>query len=299
MGQSHKNFEVLIVDDSAFMVDLIRKALEEYGCEIVGEGQNGYEGIELYKHLRPDFVTLDINMPEVDGIEAIKEIRKIDSSAIIIVISEDSDKKEEVLELGARTFLRKPFQPAFLWRKVDELTGEIISKKETQVINEDYILEDFEFTIETKKCEEVNEEIRNEDIENFEFTIESPQNKAEVVEHEEDFHEEIYEIDSNKNIISQKIIIKKGIKEEDGFYEKEKQDKVKEKKKPIKKENEFNISISPPRGDYEKFKQIKKEPRTRPHEKAEAPILNYVGDEEKIEKEESFIKKIKNLFKFN
>lgn len=78
---------ILIVDDAAFMRMMLKDILEKNGYQVVGEASNGIKAIELYKKDRPDIVTMDITMPEMDGIEALKEIMSFDPKANIIMCS--------------------------------------------------------------------------------------------------------------------------------------------------------------------------------------------------------------------
>ncbi|HHY15459.1 MAG TPA: response regulator [Firmicutes bacterium] len=102
---------VLITDDTAFMRMTLRNVIEKNGYEVVGEAGDGEQAIELYKELRPDMVTMDITMPKMDGITAIKEIMKLDPEAKIIVCSAMGQKPMviEALSAGAKDFLVKPF----------------------------------------------------------------------------------------------------------------------------------------------------------------------------------------------
>lgn len=102
---------VLITDDTAFMRMTLRNVIEKNGYEVVGEAGDGEEAIALYKELKPDMVTMDITMPKMDGITAIKEIMKIDADAKIIVCSAMGQKPMviEALSAGAKDFLVKPF----------------------------------------------------------------------------------------------------------------------------------------------------------------------------------------------
>ncbi len=102
---------VLITDDTAFMGMTLRNVIEKHGYEVVGEAGDGKEAVELYKELKPDMVTMDITMPRMDGITAIKEIMKIDPNAKIIVCSAMGQKPMviEALSAGAKDFLVKPF----------------------------------------------------------------------------------------------------------------------------------------------------------------------------------------------
>ncbi len=97
---------VLVVDDTAFMRLTLRRTLERFGHEVVGEAADGEEAVQLYQELRPDLVTMDITMPKMDGITAIREIRKIDPRAKIIVCSAMGQKPMviEALEAGAQDF---------------------------------------------------------------------------------------------------------------------------------------------------------------------------------------------------
>jgi two-component system chemotaxis response regulator CheY len=108
--------KVLIVDDAAFMRMSLRKMLERNGFEVIGEAENGELGIKKYKELLPDLVTLDITMPEKDGITALKEIYANDPNVKAVMISamgQESMVKEAVV-YGAKTFIVKPFTEEFL-----------------------------------------------------------------------------------------------------------------------------------------------------------------------------------------
>ncbi|NMA02430.1 MAG: response regulator [Clostridia bacterium] len=104
---------ILIVDDAAFMRMMIKDILTKNGFEVVGEAENGQVAIEKYKELKPDLVTMDITMPEMDGIQAVKKIREIDSSARIIMCSAMGQQAMviDAIQAGAKDFIVKPFQP--------------------------------------------------------------------------------------------------------------------------------------------------------------------------------------------
>jgi len=104
---------VLVVDDTAFMRMTIKNILEKNSYEVVGEGADGLEAIELYKRLKPSLVTMDIAMPNLDGISAVKEIIAFDSDAVIIMVSAMGQKSLviDALNAGAKDFVVKPFQP--------------------------------------------------------------------------------------------------------------------------------------------------------------------------------------------
>ncbi|WP_366922966.1 response regulator [Metallumcola ferriviriculae] len=104
--------KVLIVDDAAFMRMMIKDILLKNGYEVVGEATNGAVAVELYKEMEPDVVTMDITMPEMDGIAAVKQILDIDSSARIIMCSAMGQQMMvmEAIQAGAKDFIVKPFQ---------------------------------------------------------------------------------------------------------------------------------------------------------------------------------------------
>ncbi|MDD4802264.1 MAG: response regulator [Syntrophomonas sp.] len=104
---------VLIVDDAAFMRMMIKDILSKNGYEVVGEAENGMIAIEKYKEVKPDLVTMDITMPEMDGIAAVKEIVSYDSKARVIMCSAMGQQAMviDAIQAGAKDFIVKPFQP--------------------------------------------------------------------------------------------------------------------------------------------------------------------------------------------
>ncbi|QJD83369.1 response regulator [Cohnella herbarum] len=103
---------ILIVDDAAFMRMMIRDILTKNGYEVVGEAQDGAQAIEKFKEFTPDLITMDITMPEMDGITALKEIRKLDSNAKVIMCSAMGQQAMviDAIQAGAKDFIVKPFQ---------------------------------------------------------------------------------------------------------------------------------------------------------------------------------------------
>ena len=103
---------ILVVDDAAFMRMMIKDSLSKNGFEVVGEAENGQIAVEKYKELKPDLVTMDITMPELDGIGAVKEIKKINPAAVIVMCSAMGQQSMviEAIQAGARDFIVKPFQ---------------------------------------------------------------------------------------------------------------------------------------------------------------------------------------------
>jgi two-component system, chemotaxis family, chemotaxis protein CheY len=104
---------VLIADDAAFMRMMIKNILTEAGYDIVGEAENGAVAVAKYRELSPDLTTMDITMPEMDGLEALKEIRSADPSARVVMCSAMGQQSMviESIQAGARDFIVKPFQP--------------------------------------------------------------------------------------------------------------------------------------------------------------------------------------------
>lgn len=102
---------VLVVDDSALIRKVLIQMLNENGYQVVGEATNGEEGVELYKELEPDIVTLDITMPVMDGVTALKQIKEYDPEAMVAMISAagQKDKLMDALKEGAELFFTKPF----------------------------------------------------------------------------------------------------------------------------------------------------------------------------------------------
>ena len=105
--------KILVVDDAAFMRMMLKDILEKNEFEVVGEAENGAMAVEKYKELEPDLVTMDITMPEMDGIEAVKQIRAIDSDARVIMCSAMGQQAMviDAIQAGAKDFIVKPFQP--------------------------------------------------------------------------------------------------------------------------------------------------------------------------------------------
>jgi two-component system chemotaxis response regulator CheY len=104
---------VLIVDDAAFMRKMLGDVLAKGGHEVIGEGANGTEAVARYQALRPDIMTLDITMPEKDGLAALREILTLEPSAKIVMCSAlgQESKVLEAIKSGAKDFVVKPFQP--------------------------------------------------------------------------------------------------------------------------------------------------------------------------------------------
>jgi len=115
--------KVLIVDDALFIRLTLKKMLEKYNFQVVGEAGNGIEAIKLYKELKPDIVTMDVTMPEMDGLEAVQMIRNIDGQAKIVMVSAMGQRTMVVkaIESGASGFIVKPFNEAHVVETLNNL----------------------------------------------------------------------------------------------------------------------------------------------------------------------------------
>ncbi len=118
--------KVLIVDDAKFMRMTLGNMLKSSGHEVIGEGENGVEAISKYKELQPDLVTMDITMPELNGVEAVKEIIKEFPQAKVIMCSAMGQQKivVEAIEAGAKDFIVKPFDEV----RVDEAIKRVLGQ---------------------------------------------------------------------------------------------------------------------------------------------------------------------------
>lgn len=114
---------VLVVDDAAFMRLTLKNMLQKNGFEVIGEASNGLEAVEKYFILNPDIVTMDITMPQMDGVQALEKIKGKDSSAKIVMISalgQESWVKKAVI-LGACGFIVKPYKEDYVIQTLNKL----------------------------------------------------------------------------------------------------------------------------------------------------------------------------------
>ena len=116
---------ILICDDAAFMRMMIKDILTKNGYNIVGEAENGAKAVEKYAELKPDLVLMDITMPEMDGIEALKKIKAADANASIIMCSAMGQQAMviESIQSGAKDFIVKPFQADRVLEAVQKVVG--------------------------------------------------------------------------------------------------------------------------------------------------------------------------------
>ena len=114
---------ILIVDDSRILRKILNTTLSEAGYEIVGEAGNGEEAIKLVESEHPDLVTLDITMPVMDGLAALKEIKANHPEVKVVMVSAAGQKNKvmDALKSGASDFLQKPFEPADVTRVISKL----------------------------------------------------------------------------------------------------------------------------------------------------------------------------------
>jgi len=114
---------VLIVDDSAVMRRMMKHIVTSYGYDAVGEANNGRVGVEKYKELKPDVVTMDVTMDEMNGLEALRWIRKYDSEAKVLMVSSMGQEVvvREAITLGARGFILKPFDARQIFDALNKL----------------------------------------------------------------------------------------------------------------------------------------------------------------------------------
>ena len=105
--------KVMICDDAAFMRMMIKDILVKNGYNIAGEAENGVKAVEKYQETKPDLVLMDITMPEMDDIQALKKIKAIDANASVVMCSAMGQQAMviESIQSGARDFIVKPFQP--------------------------------------------------------------------------------------------------------------------------------------------------------------------------------------------
>ena len=117
--------KILIVDDAAFMRMMLKDILTKGGYEVCGEAADGIEALAKYNELKPDLVTLDITMPNKDGIAALKDIKAADPSAMCIMCSAMGQQSMviEAIQSGARDFIVKPFQADRVLESIKKVLG--------------------------------------------------------------------------------------------------------------------------------------------------------------------------------
>jgi two-component system, chemotaxis family, chemotaxis protein CheY len=116
---------VLVCDDAIFMRTMISDILTTAGFEVIGEAETGREAVDRYKELKPDLVTMDIVMPDMGGIEAVREICRVDPDAKVLMCSAMGQQAlvVEAVQAGAKDFVVKPFQPSRVLEAVQRILG--------------------------------------------------------------------------------------------------------------------------------------------------------------------------------
>ena len=115
--------KVLIADDAAIMRAVLRKVLTDHGFDVVGEACDGVEAVEQFKECKPDLVTMDIVMPRLDGINAVKAIVAIDPASKVVMCSSLGQQEMviDAIRAGAKAFITKPFDPAIVLETLTKL----------------------------------------------------------------------------------------------------------------------------------------------------------------------------------
>ena len=116
---------ILVCDDAAFMRMMIKDILSKNGYNVAGEAENGLKAVEKYKEVSPDLVLMDITMPEMDGIQALREIKKVDAGAKVIMCSAMRQQAMviESIQAGAKDFIVKPIQAERVIEAVKKVVG--------------------------------------------------------------------------------------------------------------------------------------------------------------------------------
>ncbi|MEA2443911.1 MAG: two-component system, chemotaxis family, chemotaxis protein CheY [Thermoleophilales bacterium] len=116
---------VLVVDDAVFMRKVVSDALATGGHEVIGEAANGQEAVDQFQSLKPEVMTLDITMPEKDGLTALREIIAMDPQARVVMCSAlgQETKVLEAIKAGAKDFVVKPFQPDRVLSAIEKAVG--------------------------------------------------------------------------------------------------------------------------------------------------------------------------------
>lgn len=116
---------ILLVDDAAFMRVMVKDILVKAGYNVIGEAENGAQAVEKYKELSPNLVMMDITMPEMDGIQALKAIKAFDANALVVMCSAMGQQAMvvEAIQSGAKDFIVKPFQPDRVLEAVKKIIG--------------------------------------------------------------------------------------------------------------------------------------------------------------------------------
>ena len=199
------------------MRSLLKKGLKEAGFEVIGEAKDGKEGVAMYSRLNPDLVTMDIAMPEMSGIEATRQIIKLNPLAKIIVVTGNNNEniKQQVLNAGAMEYLKKPFQPAFLWNKLDKIFSKPLEESKTSITPMPANAESLNDNLSVKILTDVviEDNLDNMDIEILNKPDENEE-KILIIENNEDVIEfpEEYVEDKKEHLLTEDILQKLDVK---------------------------------------------------------------------------------------
>lgn len=110
---TQRRIRVMTVDDSTFVSSKLKTIFEKSGMSVVGQAKNGLEALSLYKKCHPDVIILDINMPEMDGLSALENLKRLNPNVKVVMCTSlgTKDKVIEALKAGAKNFITKPFLP--------------------------------------------------------------------------------------------------------------------------------------------------------------------------------------------
>lgn len=130
-------YKFLVVDDTSFMRKMAADCLKQQGHVVAGEAGNGREAVRKFRELQPDVVMMDLTMPEMNGVDAIKEILKIKKDAVILVCSASNQKDmiQDALEAGAVGYLMKPFKPDYMNEIIKKYAVPHLTPAEPEVVN--------------------------------------------------------------------------------------------------------------------------------------------------------------------
>jgi two-component system chemotaxis response regulator CheY len=135
---------ILVVDDSLIIRKNIKKYITNLGHSIAGEAKNGTQAIELCRELNPDLITMDITMPDMDGITALKQIREFDKEVNIIMVTSHGQEEMVVssLKAGAQSYLLKPINEEKLAKTIGNIYKEYTQESDDELLDEDDLIDD-------------------------------------------------------------------------------------------------------------------------------------------------------------
>lgn len=132
---------VLVVDDERPLQELLKCSLEAFGLSVVGVASNGKEAIEVYPQINPDAVVMDIRMPVMDGLAALKQLKTDhpDSVVLMITANQEEAQRQEALRLGASGFLHKPFRVDELFQDIQRAFRALLARRTEQPLDDQYV----------------------------------------------------------------------------------------------------------------------------------------------------------------